>query len=216
MLLTIKFGVKIAGPHLKHSFMCSAKKTAIQVIEHISISYAIHPLSRLNLRSYLVKNTAGAHNEPSKKYKNTMITHWRTCYEQWWTKHTNFHELPRVLLIIVFKICSTTLIGVSRLKSCFKWKVVWHWKVLDMFKTFTTTPNNMLSAKFKSKLRVLPIRIRIKHDVKRSWSKVWKIQKFFPHLDQIDRHQHRQSLWVAWGSTSCQDMFYNLNRSFPR
>ena len=31
-------------------------------------------LSRCYLRSYLVKNTAGAHKEPSKKYKNNLQT----------------------------------------------------------------------------------------------------------------------------------------------
>ena len=34
--------------------------------------YATCPLSRCYLLSYLVKNTAGAHKDPSKKYKNHL------------------------------------------------------------------------------------------------------------------------------------------------
>ena len=35
-------------------------------------AYATRPLSRCYLRSYLVKNTAGAHKEPSMKYKSNL------------------------------------------------------------------------------------------------------------------------------------------------
>ena len=35
---------------------------------------ATRPLSRCYLRSYLIKNSAGAHKEPSKKYKNNLRT----------------------------------------------------------------------------------------------------------------------------------------------
>ena len=35
-----------------------------------AVTNATRPLSRCYLRSYLVKNTAGAQKEPSKKYKN--------------------------------------------------------------------------------------------------------------------------------------------------
>ena len=38
------------------------------------LSYAARPLSRCYLRSYLVKNTAGAHKVPSNKYKNNLRT----------------------------------------------------------------------------------------------------------------------------------------------
>ena len=36
-------------------------------------NYGARPLSRYYLRSYLVKNIAGAHKEPSKKYKNNLL-----------------------------------------------------------------------------------------------------------------------------------------------
>ena len=36
------------------------------------LSNAARSLSRCYLRSYLVKNTAGAHKEPSKKYKSNL------------------------------------------------------------------------------------------------------------------------------------------------
>ena len=38
------------------------------------LSNATRPLSRCYLQSNLVKNTAGAHKEPSKKYKNNLRT----------------------------------------------------------------------------------------------------------------------------------------------
>ena len=39
------------------------------------MSNATRPLSRCYLRSYLVKkNSAGAHKEPNKKYKNNLRT----------------------------------------------------------------------------------------------------------------------------------------------
>ena len=34
-LMTIKFGENIAGPHLNHSFMSSAPRTPIYVVDHI-------------------------------------------------------------------------------------------------------------------------------------------------------------------------------------
>ena len=48
------------------------------------------------------------------------------------------------------------------------------------------------STKHKSKLRVILIQIRVKHDVTRSLSKFQTIQIFFLHCDQINRHQHRE------------------------
>ena len=36
------------------------------------LAYATRPLSRCYLRSYLVKKTAGAHKEPSKKCKSNL------------------------------------------------------------------------------------------------------------------------------------------------
>ena len=49
------------------------------------------------------------------------------------------------------------------------------------------------STKHKSKLRVLPIRIRVKHYVTRSLSEFWIIPVFSLHCDQITRHQLRKS-----------------------
>ena len=47
-------------------------KFSIYISQYFSIlDYnATRPLSRCYLRSYLVKNTAGAHKEPSKEYNN--------------------------------------------------------------------------------------------------------------------------------------------------
>ena len=52
------------------------------------------------------------------------------------------------------------------------------------------------STKHKSKLRVIPIKIQVKHDVTRLLSEFWTIQTFSLHCDQID-HQHRESERVA-------------------
>ena len=50
-------------------------------------SYATNPLSRCYLRSYLVKNTAETHKEPSNKYKNNLRTLKSKSYEQCQTKN---------------------------------------------------------------------------------------------------------------------------------
>ena len=53
---------------------------------------ATRPLSRCYLRSYLVKNSAGAHKEPSKKYKNSLRTLKSNSYEQCQTKHEYYND----------------------------------------------------------------------------------------------------------------------------
>ena len=42
--------------------------------KHQPWPHGARPLSRCYLRSYLVKNTAGAHKEPNKKYKSNFRT----------------------------------------------------------------------------------------------------------------------------------------------
>ena len=54
--------------------------------------YATRPLSRWYLRSYLVKNTAGAHQEPSKKYKSNLRILKSKSYEQCRTKHEYYNN----------------------------------------------------------------------------------------------------------------------------
>ena len=49
--------------------------------------YATRPLSRC-----LVKNTAGAHKEPSKKYKNNLRTLKSKSYQQCQTKHEYYNN----------------------------------------------------------------------------------------------------------------------------
>ena len=53
----------------------------------IIIYYASRPLSQCYLRSYLVKNTAGAHKEINKKYKSNLRTLKSKSCEQCRTKH---------------------------------------------------------------------------------------------------------------------------------
>ena len=50
------------------------------------------PLSRCYLRSYLVKNTAGAHKQPSKKYKSNLRTLKSKSYEQCRNKHEYYND----------------------------------------------------------------------------------------------------------------------------
>ena len=57
------------------------------------ISYATRPLSRCYIRTYLVKNSAGAHKEPSKKYKNNLRTLKSKSYEQCRTKHDYYTSI---------------------------------------------------------------------------------------------------------------------------
>ena len=57
------------------------------------LPYATRPLSRCYLRSYLVKNTAGAHKEPSKKYKNKLRTLKSKSFEQCRTKHEYYTSI---------------------------------------------------------------------------------------------------------------------------
>ena len=54
--------------------------------------YATHPFSRCYLGSYLVKNTAGAHKEPNKKYKSHPRTLKSKSYEQCRTKHEYYNN----------------------------------------------------------------------------------------------------------------------------
>ena len=50
------------------------------------------------LRSYLVKNTAGAHKEPSKKYKNNLRTLKSRSYDQCRPKHKYYNnKVPHFL-----------------------------------------------------------------------------------------------------------------------
>ena len=51
---------------------CHKKMTVKSKISLPKHSYGTRPLSRCYLRSYLVKNTAGAHKESSKKYKSSL------------------------------------------------------------------------------------------------------------------------------------------------
>ena len=70
------------------------------VLGIIHCSNATRPHSRSYLRSYLVKNTAGAHKEPSKKYKSHPRTLKSKSYEQCRTKleyHNN--KAPRFLTV---------------------------------------------------------------------------------------------------------------------
>ena len=53
---------------------------------------ATRPLSRCYLRSYLVKSTAGAHQEPGKNYKNNLRTLKSKSYEQCRTKHEHYNN----------------------------------------------------------------------------------------------------------------------------
>ena len=53
---------------------------------------APRPLSQCYLRSYLVKNAAGAHKERSKKYKSNLRTLKSKSYEQCRTKHQYYNN----------------------------------------------------------------------------------------------------------------------------
>ena len=53
------------------------------------------------------------------------------------------------------------------------------------------------SMKHKSKPRVKPIKIRVKHDVTRSLSEFWIIQIYSLHCDQVNCHQDRESGQVS-------------------
>ena len=54
--------------------------------------YATRPLSGCYLRSYLVKNSAGAHIEPNTKYKSNLRTLKSKSYEQCRTKHEYYYN----------------------------------------------------------------------------------------------------------------------------
>ena len=54
------------------------------------LSNATHLLSRCYLRLYLVKYSAEAHKEPSKKYKSNLRTLKSKSYEQCRTQHSLF------------------------------------------------------------------------------------------------------------------------------
>ena len=81
------------------------------------------------------------------------------------------------------------------------WKLVGSDKFLNTFKTITTTPEQPVNVSELQKspprntkaVRVIPITIRVKHDVTRSLSEFWTIQIFYLHCDQINCHQHRES-----------------------
>ena len=53
---------------------------------------ATRPLSRCYLRSYSVKNTAGAHKEPSKKYKSNLRKLKSKSYKQCRTKYEYYNN----------------------------------------------------------------------------------------------------------------------------
>ena len=68
--------------------------------------------AHFHLRAYLVKNTAGAHKDPSKKYKNNLRTlkiksyeKCRTTHEYYNNKATNFFnswttEFPNLIKVL--------------------------------------------------------------------------------------------------------------------
>ena len=66
-------------------------KSVIQLLKN-EMPYTTRPLSRCYLRLYLIKNTAGAHKEPSKKYKTNLRTLKSKSYEQCRTKHESYNN----------------------------------------------------------------------------------------------------------------------------
>ena len=94
------------GSENKYSLICVESRrifVSTEISAHIrkpSINKFIYfyqyngtrPLSRCYLRCYLVKNTAEAHKEPSKKYKNNLRTLKSKSYEQCRTKHKYYNN----------------------------------------------------------------------------------------------------------------------------
>ena len=81
--------------------------------ESLKIPYATRPLSRCYLRSFFVKITAGAHKQPSKKYKRNLRTLKSKGCWQCRTKHEYYNnKAPHLLtvpdLIKVLNMSKTT------------------------------------------------------------------------------------------------------------
>ena len=71
-----------------------------QIERNFIAGNATRPLSRCYLRLYLVKNTAGAHKEPSKKYKSNHRTLKSKSYEQCRTKYEYYNfKVPHFLKV---------------------------------------------------------------------------------------------------------------------